>query len=156
MVYLYVHLQAIILFKFQYSIEIQYSRLFIAFQIEALECLSSSVSMFSSEPKNASDNSEPKVLNEILRPSSSSSNWISGDVALHTLSHAKYGFAMQCITNLLMEHPSWPENITSLSETQQYNTLLSTFENKLSAGISYFEQKYSLISHHLINMVLTY
>ncbi|PWA57155.1 transducin family protein / WD-40 repeat family protein [Artemisia annua] len=121
--------------------------------IEALECLSSSVSMFTSEPKSASDNSEPKVLNEILRPSSSSSNWISGDVALHMLSHAKYGFAMQCITNLLMEHPSWPENITSLSETQQYNTLLSTFENKLSAGISYFEQKYSLISHHLINMI---
>nr|GEW38361.1 hypothetical protein [Tanacetum cinerariifolium] len=122
--------------------------------IEALECLSSSVSMLScSEPKSASDNSEPKVLNEILRPSSSSSNWISGDVAPHMLSHAKYGFAMQCITNLLMEHPSWPENITSLSETQQYNTLLSTFENKLSAGILYFEQKYSLISHHLINMI---
>ncbi|KAJ9546551.1 hypothetical protein OSB04_019094 [Centaurea solstitialis] len=132
--------------------------------VEALECLSSSLSMFSgSSQGSASQNSETKLLNERLRPSASisSSSWMSGDVALLMRSHAKYSFAMQYITNLLIEHPSWPENINASSralgnsqpEIQQYNKLLSNFENKLSTGIAYFEQKYSLIQPHLINMI---
>lgn len=121
-----------------------------------MECISSSVSTFSgSEHKTISDNSETKILNERLNPSASSSNWISGDVALHVLLHAKYCFAMQYITNLLTEHPSWPGNITPSSEIQ-YSTLLSTFENKLNTGLSCFEQKYSLSRDHLIDMVFTY
>ncbi|XP_024963286.1 uncharacterized protein LOC112503489 isoform X1 [Cynara cardunculus var. scolymus] len=132
--------------------------------LEALECLSSSLSMFSASSQgSASDNSETKILNERLKPSASisSSSWMSGDVALLMLSHAKYSFALQYITNLLIEHPSWPENIIASSQTfgyshpeiQQYNTLLSTFESKLSTGLVYFEQKYSLIRRHLINMI---
>ncbi|KAI7741816.1 hypothetical protein M8C21_003249, partial [Ambrosia artemisiifolia] len=122
--------------------------------IEALECLSSSVSIFSgSEQKSRSDNSETKILNERLNPSALSSNWISGDVALHVLSHAKYSFAMQYVANLLTEHPSWQQNFTPSSDIL-YNTLLSTFENKLNAGLAYFEQKYSLTRYHLINMII--
>ncbi|KAI3818496.1 hypothetical protein L1987_12305 [Smallanthus sonchifolius] len=121
--------------------------------VEALECLSSSVGIFSgSEQKNTSDNSETKILNERLNPSASSSNWISGDVALHVLSHAKYSFAMQYIANLLSTHPSWPHKIAPSSEIQ-YNTQLSTFENNLNSGLAYFEQKYSLTRDNLINMI---
>lgn len=112
--------------------------------------------MFSgSEPKSVTDNSEPIILNEKLNPCSSSSNWISADVGLHTLTRAKYSLAMQYISNLLTEHPSWPEKVTPSSEIQ-YKTMLSTFENKLHLALAYFEQKYSLIRHHLINMVFTY
>ncbi|KAK1412198.1 hypothetical protein QVD17_33237 [Tagetes erecta] len=124
--------------------------------VEALECISSSVSTFSgSEQKTISDNSDTKVLNERLNPSASSSNWISGDVALHVLLHAKHSFAMQYITNLLTEHPSWPGNITPSSEIQ-HTTPFSTFENKLNAGLSYFEQKFSLSRDHLINMIVVH
>ncbi|KAD7117001.1 hypothetical protein E3N88_04269 [Mikania micrantha] len=124
--------------------------------VEALECLSSSVSIFSgSEQKAAIDNSETKILNERLNPSTSSSNWVSGDVALHVFSHAKYSFAMQYVTNMLTAHPSWPQNITPSSEIQ-YNTLLSDFENNFSAALAYCEQKYSLTRYHLINMIIIF
>lgn len=119
--------------------------------LEALECLSTSNSMFSSSTQSEINNSESNILNERLNPSSSSSNWVSGDVALHMFSNAKYSFAMQYISNILKEHPSWPENIQL--EKQQYNTLLSNFEKKLNTGLAYFEHKYSLIRHHLINMI---
>ncbi|MFS8022244.1 putative transcription factor WD40-like family [Helianthus anomalus] len=122
--------------------------------VEALECLSSSVSIFNvSEQKSVSDNSEIKFLDERLNPSAYSANWVSGDVAFHVLSHAKYSFAMQYITDLLTEHPSWPQSVTPSSEIA-YNTLLSTFENRLNAALAYIEQKYSLTRYHLINMII--
>nr|XP_043623601.1 uncharacterized protein LOC122595321 isoform X2 [Erigeron canadensis] len=123
--------------------------------VEALECMSSSLSMFSvSEPTSTSDSLEPNILNEKLKPSLSSSNWVSGDVALCMLSLVKYSFALQYMTNLLTEHPSWPESITRSSENHQFDMLLSAFEKKFNAGIAYFEQKYSLIRYHLINMII--
>ncbi|KAK9074295.1 hypothetical protein SSX86_006892 [Deinandra increscens subsp. villosa] len=122
--------------------------------VEALECLSSSVGIFSgSEQKSALDHPETKSLNERLNPSASSSNWLSRDVALHLLSQEKYSFAMQYITSLLTAHPSWPQNIAPSSKIQ-YNTLLSDFENKINAGLAYFEQKYSLTHYHLTNMII--
>ncbi|KAJ0637553.1 putative transcription factor WD40-like family [Helianthus annuus] len=122
--------------------------------VEALECLSSSVSIFNvSEQKSVSDNSEIKILDARLNPSAYSANWVSGDVAFHVLSHAKYSFAMQYVTNLLTEHPSWPQSVTPSSEIP-YNAVLSTFENKLNAALAYFEQKYSLTRYHLINMII--
>ncbi|XP_042756917.1 uncharacterized protein LOC111876767 isoform X1 [Lactuca sativa] len=122
--------------------------------LEALECLATSNSIFSGSTQSALDNSESKILNERLNPSSSSSNWVSADVALRMLSHAKYSFAMQYISNMLTEHPSWPENIQT--EAIQYNTQLSNFGKKLNTGLAYFEQKYSLNRHHLINMITGY
>lgn len=119
-----------------------------------MECLATSNSIFSGSTQSALDNSESKILNERLNPSSSSSNWVSADVALRMLSHAKYSFAMQYISNMLTEHPSWPENIQT--EAIQYNTQLSNFGKKLNTGLAYFEQKYSLNRHHLINMVFLF
>ncbi|KAL4586165.1 hypothetical protein LXL04_010797 [Taraxacum kok-saghyz] len=123
--------------------------------VEALECISTSNSIFSGSTQSALGNSEPVILNERLNPSSSSSNWVLGDVALCNLSHAKYSFAMQHISNILKEHPSWPENKTQ-HENIQYDSLVSNFGKKLNSELAYFEQKYSLIRHHLINMITVY
>ncbi|XP_076917566.1 uncharacterized protein LOC143577690 isoform X1 [Bidens hawaiensis] len=123
--------------------------------VEALECLSSSINTFSNcEQKSIiSDNSETRIIMERLNPSAHSSNWTSADVALPVVSHTKYSFAMQYIANLLITHPSWPQNITPSSEVQ-YNTLISSFVSRLNAGLAYFEQKYSLTRNHLINMII--
>ena len=134
------------------------------FKMEALECLSSSLSIpGGSDQGSMSETGKPEVLKKMLKPSpcSSSCNWISGDVACHMETHAKLDLAMQYISKLLREHPSCldtnmaPMEAFECSEykIQQYKTLLENFQHKLMAGLAYFEQKFSLIPRHLINMV---
>ncbi|PSS03929.1 DmX-like protein [Actinidia chinensis var. chinensis] len=133
--------------------------------MEALECLSSSLSMpGGSDQGSMSETGKPEVLKKLLKPSpySSSCNWISGDVACHMETHAKLDLAMQYISKLLREHPSCldtnmaPMEAFECSEykIRQYKPLLENFQHKLMAGLAYFEQKFSLIPRHLINMIV--
>lgn len=129
---------------------------FMHFKIEALECLSTSLSMIGvSDQGSMSDIEKTEVLNKILMPFpyNSSRNWISGDVAFHMETHAKLDLSMQYISKLLREHPSWPDSKCSEYGIQQYNTLLEIFHKKLMGAFSYLEQKFSLNTCHLINMV---
>ncbi|GLU00836.1 hypothetical protein SLE2022_181750 [Rubroshorea leprosula] len=136
--------------------------------LEALECLSSSQSILKgTDQENTSDLGCSKILQAILKPSASdSSNWLLDDVASNLESHAKLDLALQYISKLIREHPSWPDSYlgssdsdgTSMShkddEIHQYEKLLKNFQYKLYTGLAQFEQKHSLVSSHLINMAL--
>lgn len=115
---------------------------------------------------NISEVADFELLNEMLRPSLSdfSSNWILSDVALHIESQAKSDMAMHYLTKLLKEHPSWADTNIEYSavcthnkaDIHQYHVLLKSFENKLRAWLACLEQKFSLVSHHLINKVFKF
>lgn len=125
-------------------------------KIEALECLSTSLSRIGvSDQGSMSDIEKTEVPNKMLMPFpyNSSHNWISGDVSFHMETHAKLDLSMQYISKLLREHPSWPESKCSEYGIQQYNMLLENYYKKLMGTLAYLERKFSLNPCHLINMV---
>ncbi|KAA8520765.1 hypothetical protein F0562_014963 [Nyssa sinensis] len=135
--------------------------------LEALECLSSSLSILGGPDQGSElDMANAELLNEMLEasPNSSSSNWISADVAFQMESHAKLDLAMQYISKLLKEHPSWLDmNMASTGafpcseyEIHQYKILLENFQHELTREIAFFDQKFSLMPLHLINMIVIF
>lgn len=101
---------------------------------------------------------------EMMEPSiyESSSNWMSDETSCHIISHCKLYLAMQYISNLLREHPSCVDNdrppfgefINQEIDSQEFEKLLMEFQDKLTAAIAYFQQKFSLAPRHLISMVI--
>ncbi|KAK4849046.1 hypothetical protein QYF36_020205 [Acer negundo] len=132
--------------------------------LEALECFSSSPSTLGgTDQGSVSDVGPSQILHGILKPSASdSSNWVSGEVALHLESHAKLDFALQYFAKLLREHPRWPDQSGRLGtcsmevEIHQYEKLLENFQHKFYTGLVIFERKFSMDSFSLINMILFY
>ncbi|XP_017233889.1 uncharacterized protein LOC108207949 isoform X2 [Daucus carota subsp. sativus] len=135
--------------------------------LEGLERLSSSHSISGgSDQGNISEGADFELLNEVLKPSFGdyASNWILGDVALHIESQTKSDMAMHYLIKLVKEHPSWAgTNIEhsaicmhKKTDIQQYQVLLESFENKLRDWLANLEQKYLLVSHHLINKMVKY
>ncbi|KAF8400247.1 hypothetical protein HHK36_013544 [Tetracentron sinense] len=103
--------------------------------LEALECLSSSPSIIEGKDQDrVSDIGNDGILQRILNPSPRDGfNWLSGDVAFQLESHAKLDLAVQYISKVIMEHPSWSDtNLTPCGalicpkeyETHQYDLLL--------------------------------
>ncbi|KAK9035763.1 hypothetical protein V6N11_077793 [Hibiscus sabdariffa] len=131
--------------------------------LEALECLSSSLSMLGGmDRENVSDFACSKTLPGILKPFiGGSSPWLLGDVASHLESYAKFDLALQHISKLMREHPSWPRtskgsvrvNPRSEDYENQYDKLLENFQHKLRTGLAQFEHKFSLVPSHLVNMI---
>ncbi|KAI3444391.1 hypothetical protein Pfo_001056 [Paulownia fortunei] len=133
--------------------------------LEALECLSSSVSLFGG-PTHGSVMHSPtcNLPVEMVKPSvnKSSSNWISDEMACHIISHSKLYMAMQYISNLLREHPSCVDNdrpcfgefVNHEVDSEGFEKLLKEFHDNLTAAIAYFQQKFSLVPGHLINMIV--
>ncbi|KAL2536324.1 transducin family protein/WD-40 repeat family protein [Forsythia ovata] len=135
--------------------------------LEALESLSSSVSLFGGSTQGSVMHSpNPELLTEMLKPflNKCSSNWISDNVAFHIASHSKLDLAMHYMSNLLREHPSWAAINVAFSgapscyesENRDFKRLLEEFQNSLSATIVYFQQRFSLISLDLINMMVLF
>ncbi|KAG8391959.1 hypothetical protein BUALT_Bualt01G0241500 [Buddleja alternifolia] len=133
--------------------------------LEALECLSSSVRFFGGPTRGSvTHGANCNLLVEMLKPNvdKSSSNWISDDMANHILSHSKLNLAMQYISNLIREHPccvdtnmrSFGKFINHEADAQGFEKLLKEFQDKLSAAIAYFQQKFLLIPHHLISLIV--
>ncbi|XP_047315657.1 uncharacterized protein LOC124919462 [Impatiens glandulifera] len=129
--------------------------------LEALDTCSCSLTL----PEDSNQASMPDIghselLDKLLKKSTS--NWISSDVAFQTQKCAQKDLAMQYISRLLKEHPSWL--FTSMvtfgpcknyeHDFQQYDKLLRSFQNKLSVGIRHFEQKFSISFHHLLGMII--
>lgn len=112
------------------------------------------------------DDGDIALHNEVLKLFSNgkSSNWISGDIASCIDYHAKLDFAMQYISILLKEHPTWGHINMDLfgacmsleSANQDYKNLVEAFHGKLATVLLYFEQKFSLIPSHLICKVPSY
>lgn len=100
---------------------------------------------------------------EIMKPSihESSSNWMSNETSSHILSQYKLYLAMQYVSNLLREHPScsdidrpsYGEFINQEVDGQGFEELLKEFQDKLTAAIAYFQQKFTLVPLHLVSMV---
>lgn len=132
-------------------------------KLEALACLSSSLNTIEGKDQvSLSDVGKLSIFHEILYPPPHDANWLLGDVAYHLESYVKMNLAMQYISKLLMEHPNWPDTCLSSSsapvfgkehETGTYELLRERFEHKLNTGIALLEQKYSLESASLLNMV---
>ncbi|PPD89135.1 hypothetical protein GOBAR_DD13933 [Gossypium barbadense] len=132
-------------------------------ELEALECLSSSLSILGGmDQENVSDFACSKTSLGILKPSiGGSSPWLLGGVASHLESYAKFDLALQYISKLMREHPSWPRtsfgsvraNTCSEDYENQYDELLENFHHKLHTGLAQFEHKFSLVSSYLINMI---
>ena len=99
----------------------------------------------------------------ILKPSPrDSSNWLSGDVALHLESHDKLDLALPYFSKLMREHPSWPDiivgSVGASTCSKEYNIhqndkLLENFQHKLYIGLAQFEQRLSLVPACIISMV---
>ncbi|KAK6239684.1 hypothetical protein QUC31_005153 [Theobroma cacao] len=131
--------------------------------LEALESLSSSLSILGgTDQENVSDIASSKISLGIWKPSiDDSSNWLLGDVALHLEFYAKLDLALQYISKLIREHPSWPRtsvgsvgvNTCSEDHEIQYDKLLENFQHKLCTALAQFEQKFLLVSSCLIDMI---
>ncbi|KAL8499639.1 hypothetical protein ACS0TY_019572 [Phlomoides rotata] len=133
--------------------------------IEALDCLSSSISLFAG-PAHGSMMHSPTcdLPGEIAKPSihESSSNWMSDETSCHILSQFKLYLAMQYVANLLREHPScndidrssYGEFINQKVDGQEFEKLLKEFQDKLTAAIAYFQQKFTLVPLHLVTMIV--
>ncbi|XP_058100511.1 uncharacterized protein LOC131245220 isoform X2 [Magnolia sinica] len=127
--------------------------------LEALECLSSASSTLDSKDQDSlSDSGKLSTLNEILKPSMhEASSWLSGDVTWHLESRAKLNLAMQFVSKSIMEHPSWLSGAPACSyDAHQYELLLEKFEQMLNMGLAILEQKYSLESVDLMNMIIKF
>ncbi|XP_055817097.1 uncharacterized protein LOC129886437 isoform X2 [Solanum dulcamara] len=129
--------------------------------LEALECLSSSVSATGdSNRRNVPDNMDSGCLHEMLSAmlNENSSNWLSLDVAFQIDSHMRSDLSMQYMSKMLRRHPSWVDNHTTclqehmytVSENQEYKLLLEAFQDELMTTISSFQLKFSLSPLHCI------
>nr|GLL40532.1 uncharacterized protein LOC109185807 [Ipomoea trifida] len=133
--------------------------------LEALECLSSSVSIFGNSTQGSiPHNADSELFNATILGvlvNKSSSNWISVGVAFDVASHSRLDLAMQYISKLLRKHPCWVDiNIMHLqahtyteSEYQGCKRLLNIFQDELKETVSCFQQKYSMVPIDLMNMI---
>lgn len=132
------------------------------FKLEALECLSSSMSTLGNQG-NVFDFEHSNILHGILFPAPrDSSNWLSGDVASHLECHAKLDLALQYFSKLIREHPCWANTIENSAgsytcsreyEIDQHVELLRSFRHKLYTELGHYEQKFSLLPLSLISKV---
>ncbi|KAF3659150.1 putative dof zinc finger protein DOF2.5-like [Capsicum annuum] len=129
--------------------------------LEALECLSSSVSVTGdSNRRRVPDNVDPGCLHEMLSAmlNETSSNWLSLGVAFQIDSHVRSDLSMQYMSKMLRRHPSWVDNdmtclqqhMYTVSENQEYKLLLEAFQDELMTAIASFQLKFSIIPLHLI------
>ncbi|GMH22541.1 hypothetical protein Nepgr_024384 [Nepenthes gracilis] len=132
------------------------------FPLEALECLSSSSSTIGDAHQGV-DEGNSEILTRILKLSSAdSSNRVSGEVAFLLENQAKSDLAMQYISKLILEHPSWlnttASNKASASfqeyDLYHYGAQLERFQEKFNFALAYVEQKFSLPPHLLLNKIL--
>ncbi|KAI3933666.1 hypothetical protein MKW92_047590, partial [Papaver armeniacum] len=128
--------------------------------LDALECLSSSSFILEGVDQGSnSDIEKPGILPGVLKtPSNRSSNWLSADVALNLESNIKLDMAVQYISKLILEHPSWQSTVLTSSECETYKSELSVekFQHKLNLVLATFERKFLLNPADLINMILIY
>ncbi|KAF5197700.1 Dmx-like protein [Thalictrum thalictroides] len=134
--------------------------------IEALQCFSSSLSTTEVKDEGCFTNLRHHGFpHGIFEERNDAYNWLSGDVAMQMEANGKMNLALQYISNLIMEHPSWTDTLSlSLKSLVcneeymhcQYNLSLESFQHKLIAGLATFEQKYSLKPVDILNMILVY
>ncbi|OIW02299.1 hypothetical protein TanjilG_11193 [Lupinus angustifolius] len=129
--------------------------------LEALEYFSSSLSMLGTADQGSELGDEDDVLSSTLKPfPRKSSNWLSADVSAHLEFHIKLNLALQYLTKLIREHPSWPGTLAesnveayySDEYVMQHEKSVESFKQRLYAGLTLFEQRFLLSPFCLISM----
>lgn len=136
--------------------------MFSCFKLEALEYISSSLSMLGTADQDNELGDRHDVLSSTLKPlPRKSSNWLSADVSVHLEFHVKLNLSLCYLSKLIREHPSWPDTFTEpdgeASYSEEYLILYvksnENFKQKLYTGLDLLEQKFLLTPCHLISMV---
>ncbi|PRQ58513.1 putative transcription factor WD40-like family [Rosa chinensis] len=133
--------------------------------LEALEYLSSPTTILGdTDLGTVSDIGDFEKLNGILNPSpKNSSNWLSSNVAFRVEFLARLDLALQYLSTLVREHPSWADTVVAPSraishinecENHEHVKVLGSFRQKLYTALHHLEQKFSVVPFHLISMVL--
>jgi len=132
------------------------------FKLEALEYLSSSLSMPGTADQDSELGDNHDVLSNTLKPlPRKGSNWLSANVSMHLEFHIKLNLALCYLSKLIREHPSWldtfSENNEEASDSDEYmmyyKKSVESFKQKLYSGLALFEQRFLLAPHCLIGMV---
>ncbi|XP_038683880.1 uncharacterized protein LOC119984139 isoform X2 [Tripterygium wilfordii] len=133
--------------------------------LEALESLSTSSSTLgNTDQGSVSDAEAHQTLPETPNISASNSfNWLSCDVALHLESHAKLDLAVQYLSELMREHPSFPDPDVGPAGAKSYSLdydiyqlVTENFRHKLFTAVAEIERKFSLASSSLLRMILVW
>ncbi|XP_054779519.1 uncharacterized protein LOC129287401 isoform X2 [Prosopis cineraria] len=131
--------------------------------LEALECFSSSMSMVGTADQGSELGAGNEALSSNFNPlPRKSANWLSADVSVHLEFHTKLNLALQYLSKLIRDHPSWPDKVAGCDgelaysdETiMQYDKSLENLRQKLYAGLALFEQRFSLAPFCLLRMIL--
>ncbi|KAL5998897.1 hypothetical protein ACLOJK_009845 [Asimina triloba] len=127
--------------------------------LEALESLSSASSTIDNKDQDGvSDIGRLGALHQILNPSMlESPNWLLEDITCHLEYHAKLNLAMQYISKLMVEHPSWLSSgahaCSMEFDAHQYELSTTKVEQMLKMGLTILVQKYSLQLVDLMKML---
>ncbi|CDP08656.1 unnamed protein product [Coffea canephora] len=134
--------------------------------LEALECLSSCRNAFGAQNQGTVlENGDVELLNQVLElsPVGDSSNWTFCDLAKQKELLAKSDLAMQYLSPLLKEHPSWGDIMVPFggcnymeSAYEEYKRSVENFYGKLTVTLEYFQQKFSLNPFHLIDKIVLF
>ncbi|XP_009410819.2 uncharacterized protein LOC103992724 isoform X1 [Musa acuminata AAA Group] len=132
--------------------------------LDALECLSSSLSIEGMDHKNMSGVENHDLFQGILNPfSSDACNWLLESVAHQLELDVKLNMALRYISSYLRNHPRWPSiNLSKFRKVISSDYVAYQDEEfqqlKLDLGmiISMFDRKFSLRPVGLANMVLLF
>lgn len=134
--------------------------------LEALEYLSSCRNGCGMQNQGTMlDNGDVEILNQVLElsPVGDSSNWTFFDLAKQKELLAKSDLAMQYLSQLLKEHPSWGDIMVPFggcnymeSDYEEYKRSVENFYGKLTVTLEYFQQKFSLNPFHLIDKIVLF
>lgn len=132
------------------------------FKLEALECFSSSLNMLGTADQGSELGDRHGVLSDTLKPLPRKSfNWLSPDVSVHLEFHIRLNLALQYLSKLIKQHPSWPDFFVESNKEAsysdeymlQYEKSLERFKQRLYTELALFEQRFSLAKSCLISMV---
>ncbi|KAI4355258.1 hypothetical protein L6164_004047 [Bauhinia variegata] len=130
--------------------------------LEALECFSTSLSILAAADLGSELGvGHDKLFNNLKPLPRKSSNWLYADVAVHLEFHTKLNLALQYLSKLMREHPSWPDSLSGSNENAKfsdeymvlYEKSLENFIEKLCKGVALFEQRFSLAPSSLLSMI---
>lgn len=89
------------------------------------------------------------------------SNWLSGSISCHLESQTKLQLALKYFSNLIKEHPNWPEKYLASGRAMisnengfcQYERSLEAFSHKFYSGLRLVEQKFAICPSPLVDTV---
>lgn len=132
-------------------------------KLEALESFSSYFNFEGNSRCSWSDIENHKMFDRILKPfKTGACNWLLAGIADTLESNTKLSLAMQYISKLLKEHPSWPLNGLAFSQkltlngnnADQDEKQVCECMRKMETAISVFERKYLVKSVDFANTVM--